>query len=607
MRIALTLAVTGLVLVVFACSTPEAADTPDNDVEIARAAQIGDPVRLGIYDVSDLTVPIRSFPGEDINLVPGGGFGFGFGDSGSGPSIRLSNYVAPNLIFNPAGSDIRGLGGETGSLVNLDDVTAGLEDGSAEGYDVLVENDFLDPNRAPLSTFSIDVDTASMSNVRRILRGGDLPPAGAVRIEEMINYFSYDYPEPDGADPFSVTVEVAECPWAPSHRLVHVGLQGRRVKAEGLPARNLVFLLDVSGSMDQPQKLPLVVSAMKLLVNQLGSDDHVGIVVYAGASGVALEPTRGDDRQTILAALDALQAGGSTNGGEGIQAAYDLARRNFEPDSINRVILATDGDFNVGTTDRGDLEKLIESQRDDGIFLTVLGVGTGDIRDSRMEMLADKGNGNYAYLDTPAEARKVLVLEAGATLVTIAKDVKIQVEWNPDRVGSYRLIGYENRVMADRDFNDDTKDAGEIGAGHSVTALYEITGPGERPVEADPLQYQDVPAPGPAANPDALMTLKLRYKMPMGIESSLLTREVLDPGNVAVAATSEDYRFSAAVAAFGLLLRDSKHRGDTGTPLIRDLAHGALGQDPLGHRRAFLDLVRDLEALHVAQAVPDSK
>jgi len=429
-----------------------------------------------------------------------------------------------------------------------------------------------------------------------------MPPKGAVRIEEMINYFSYDYPEPTGDAPFSVTTEVADCPWAPGHRLVHVGIQGKRMTADEIPARNLVFLLDVSGSMNSPNKLTLVKAAMTLLVSQLRGIDRVGIVVYAGASGVVLEPTSGANTQAILGALDRLQAGGGTNGGAGIRLAYDLAKRHFDAEKINRVILATDGDFNVGTTSRDELHELIAAQRKTGIFLTVLGVGTGNIKDSQMEMLADKGNGNYAYLDTLAEAKKVLVTEAGGTLVTIAKDVKIQVEFNPDKVGAYRLIGYDNRVLAARDFNDDTKDAGEIGAGHSVTAIYEIAGPEDRKNLVDPLKYQKPYVPGDRNYPegnwgDEVLTAKIRYKKPDGEKSMLLSYPLKDPGQVSFGTASRDFQFSAAVAAFGLLLSDSKHKGQASYGMVEELIHATQGEDAFGYRAELLGLVRKAGAL----------
>ncbi|HYH86873.1 MAG TPA: VWA domain-containing protein, partial [Pyrinomonadaceae bacterium] len=369
------------------------------------------------------------------------------------------------------------------------------EAGGAEAYAKIDENPFLEAARAPLSTFSIDVDTASYSNTRRFLTEGRLPPKDAVRIEELVNYFSYDYPQPAGSAPFSVTTEVAECPWNAKHKLVHIGLQGKRVSNEDMPPANLVFLLDVSGSMNAPDKLPLVKSALRMLTGQLGARDRVAIVVYAGSSGLVLDSTPGDRKGEIVGALERLQAGGSTNGGDGIQLAYRVAQDNFIQGGTNRVILATDGDFNVGVTGDDALVRLIEEKRRGGVFLSVFGFGTGNLNDSMMEKLADKGNGNYAYIDGDAEARKALGEQVGGTLVTIAKDVKIQVEFNPRLVAGYRLIGYENRLLADRDFNDDTKDAGEIGAGHTVTALYEIVPAGQK-VEnpgIDELKYAQTP------------------------------------------------------------------------------------------------------------------
>ena len=351
---------------------------------------------------------------------------------------------------------------------------------NTEEYGRITENDFLEAVNHPLSTFSIDVDTASYSNVRRFLNQGQLPPADAVRIEELINYFKYDYPQPEGDHPFSITTELATCPWEPAHKLIHIGLQGKRIPLANAPANNLVFLIDTSGSMDEPDKLPLLKSAFKLLTDQLREQDHVAIVVYAGAAGLVLPATSGSDKKTILSAIDKLEAGGSTAGGAGINLAYEVARRSFIPTANNRVILATDGDFNVGVSSDGELLRLIERERESGVFLTVLGFGTGNIKDSKMELLADQGNANYAYVDTIREARKVLVSELGGTLNTIAKDVKIQVEFNPANVQAYRLIGYENRLMRAEEFNDDKKDAGELGAGHSVTALYEIIPVGAR-------------------------------------------------------------------------------------------------------------------------------
>ncbi len=399
---------------------------------------------------------------------------------------------------------------------------------NTEAYDKIDENKFRRVSDDPLSTFSIDVDTASYSNVRRFLNQGTLPPADAVRVEELINYFRFTYKNPDGKAPFSVTTEVAECPWNPRHRLALIGLQARRLDAERTPPRNLVFLLDVSGSMATPDKLPLVKTAMRMLADTLRPEDRVALVVYAGASGLVLPSTSGERKAEIQKAIADLEPGGSTNGASGIQLAYNIASQAFIKDGINRVILATDGDFNVGVTSQGELIRLIEEKRDKGIFLSVLGVGTGNLKDSTMEKLADRGNGNYSYLDSLHEARRVLIAEAGSTLVTVAKDVKIQVEFNPRAVGAYKLIGYENRILAHQDFNDDKKDAGEIGAGHTVTALYEIIPPGQ-PIDGgsiDPLKYQDRPKVSDAARTDELMTVKLRYKQPDGDTSQLISTAV---------------------------------------------------------------------------------
>jgi Ca-activated chloride channel homolog len=464
-----------------------------------------------------------------------------------------------------------------------------------ERYDALAENPFLSPLDEPRSTFSIDVDTASYSNVRRLLSEGVLPPRGAVRIEEMINYFDYSDPMPVGDRPFTVSTELSQAPWRTEHLLLRVSLQAAEIPDADVPPRNLVFLLDVSGSMESPDKLPLVKRALRGLTERMRAEDRVAIVVYAGASGLALPPTSGRDAGTILAALDRLEAGGSTNGGEGIALAYAMARQSFDPEAINRVILATDGDFNVGITSRSDLMDRIEREREGGVFLTVLGVGTGNLDDAGLEELADHGNGNYAYLDSVAEARKVLVAEAGSTLVTVAKDVKIQIEFNPKHVGAYRLIGYENRLLADRDFDDDAVDAGEIGAGHCVTALYEIV-PAGMEAEAEigrtaPLRYRDAPMPGASSGSDGgeLAFVRLRYKEPLGERSELLEHPV--PAlPTSLGDASEDLRFGSAVALFGMLLRDSDHAGSADYDLVRELAAGAVGADPRGQRGEFLHL-----------------
>ncbi|MDQ3282811.1 MAG: VWA domain-containing protein [Acidobacteriota bacterium] len=428
---------------------------------------------------------------------------------------------------------------------------------NTEEYGRFEENPFLRPAENPLSTFSIDVDRASYANVRRFLASGQKPPRDAVRIEEMVNYFTYDYAEPEGREPFSITTELSACPWNSRHKLMLVGLQGKRMKTRDLPPNNLVFLIDTSGSMQEPDKLPLVRQGLRLLVEQMRPIDRISIVAYAGSAGLVLPSTTGSEKGRILAAIDDLQAGGSTAGAEGIVLAYDVAKKNFSREGNNRVILATDGDFNVGVTSDGELERLIEQKRRDNIFLTVLGFGTGNIKDSKMELLADKGNGNYAYIDSLNEARKTLVHEMGGTLFTIAKDVKIQVEFNPAVVGAYRLIGYENRVMRSEDFNNDKKDAGELGAGHSVTALYEIAPPGEALAGGvDPLKYQNNTPRGTSGE---LATIKLRYKHPDADTSQLLSRVV---SNSASPVMSDNLRLASAVAELGMLLRNSEHKGD---------------------------------------------
>jgi Ca-activated chloride channel family protein len=457
-----------------------------------------------------------------------------------------------------------------------------------EGYDHVDENPFRRVSADPLSTFSIDVDTASYANMRRFLNAGAMPPAGAIRIEEMINYFRFDYPEPTGDAPFSITTELAVCPWNTKHRLALIGLQGREIAEADASPRNLVFLIDVSGSMMPPDKLPLVRTAMRMLTDVLTARDRVAIVVYAGASGLVLPSTPGDQKATVHRAIAELEAGGSTNGGAGITLAYRIAREHFIKGGVNRVVLATDGDFNVGVTSEDELVRLIEEERASGVFLSVLGVGTGNVQDSMMEKLADKGNGNYAYLDSLHEARKVLVREAGSTLVTIAKDVKIQVEFNPAAVSAYRLIGYENRMLKDEDFNDDRKDAGEIGAGHSVTALYEIV-PAGVDIDApsvDPLKYQTPAQPAPSASPDELVTVKLRYKAPDGDTSNLLSTTLRSEPRPMTA----NLGFASAVAEVGMLLRGSKHAGSAGfgTAVVR--ASKFRGGDNAGYRAEFIKL-----------------
>ena len=472
---------------------------------------------------------------------------------------------------------------------------------SREAYARLQENRAASVAQQPLSTFSIDVDTASYANVRRFLTAGRLPPPEAVRIEELVNYFRYDYPQPAGDAPLAVALEAAECPWHPGRRLVRIGLQGRDLDRRERPAGNLVFLVDVSGSMGDADKLPLVKQALAMLVEELGEHDRVAIVTYAGDAGLRLPGTSGDQKQRILAAIDGLSAGGSTHGSAGIRLAYEQARAHFIRGGVNRVILATDGDLNVGVTDTAALVDLVREQAAGGTFLTVLGVGGGNLQDDKLEGIADHGNGVYAYLDGVREARKVLVEQLTGSTITIAKDVKIQVEFNPAVVESYRLVGYENRVLAARDFRDDRKDAGDVGAGHSVTALYEVSLVDEAGGAAggEPLRYQPEVAPRPAAPAGVgreLLTVKLRWKRPDGDTSTLLEVPLADRGGAFDGASAE-LRFAAAVAAFGMVLRGSEERGGATLDLAARIAGAALGSDPGGYRAEFLDLVRRARSL----------
>ena len=464
-----------------------------------------------------------------------------------------------------------------------------------EEYGYWLENDYQSPKNTPLSTFSIDVDKASYANIRRFIEQGQKPPAGAVRIEEMVNYFDYNYPQPQGEHPLSIISEMGTCPWNQEHLLLHIGLQGKKIDMSKAPRNNLVFLLDVSGSMNQDNKLPLVKQAFKLLVNNLREEDRVAIVVYAGAAGMVLPPTSGSNKAAIIEALDKLEAGGSTAGGEGIKQAYKIAKENFLKEGNNRVILASDGDFNVGVSSESELVRLIESKRSDGIFLSVLGFGLGNYKDSKMEMLADKGNGNYAYIDNFEEAKKVFGKEMGGTLYTIAKDVKLQLEFNPKYVESYRLIGYENRIMAAEDFNDDKKDAGELGSGHTVTALYEIIPKGIKKGDnemnsVDPLRYQQTKTTS-KSNSEEFVFVKLRYKKPNS-DNSILLEKTIDNQSLRLENTSNNFRFSAAVAAFGQLLRTSKYQGDFNPKKIMALAEGSFDRDTEGYRAGFVKLIQ---------------
>ncbi|WP_289291076.1 MULTISPECIES: von Willebrand factor type A domain-containing protein [Bacteroides] len=472
-------------------------------------------------------------------------------------------------------------------------------DMSTEEYKNIEENGFKKVNENPLSTFSIDVDAASYSNMRRYLNRGELPPADAIRTEELINYFSYNYPQPTSKDPVKITTEVGSCPWNKNHRLVRIGLKAKEIPTEKLPVSNLVFLIDVSGSMYGPQRLGLVQSSLKLLVNNLRDADRVAIVVYSGSAGERLPSTSGSDKQKIREAIDELTAGGSTAGGEGIKLAYKIAKKNFVKGGNNRIILCTDGDFNVGLSSNEGLENLIEQERKSGVYLTVLGYGMGNYKDSKMQILAEKGNGNHAYIDNLQEANRVLVNEFGATMHTVAKDVKLQIEFNPSQVQTYRLIGYESRLLKDEDFNNDAKDAGEMGAGHTVTAFYEVVPVGVESNfvnKVDDLKYQKKvkPALQPATGSKELLTVKLRYKAPDEDISKKLELPLVDnKGNN----VSSDFRFAAAVAMFGQLLRDSDFKGDATYAQVIAMAKTALDNDGKGYRREFLRLVETADGL----------
>jgi Ca-activated chloride channel family protein len=543
----------------------------------------------------------------------GGGGGAGGGGGGGGRGLGL--YVGENASVEQIGP--RNMGEEyrlieptLGRQKMLGDIPLenrfyrsvdSRQTGTAT-YPHLVENSFLTALNHPLSTFSIDVDTASYANVRRFLNSGQLPPHDAVRLEEMVNYFKYNYPQPRGEDPFAANIEIAGCPWNAEHRLVRIGLKGREIAQDKRPPSNFVFLIDVSGSMQPPERLPLIKQALRQLVKKMTENDRVAIVVYASDAGIKLESTSCAQKEKILQAIDELGAGGSTAGAAGIQAAYDVAQENFIKGGVNRVLLCTDGDFNVGMTDQSQLVKMIQDKAKSGISLTTLGVGTDNYKDALMQKLADKGNGNYAYLDSLEEAQKVLIDQMSGTLVTIAKDVKIQVEFNPARVGAYRLIGYEKRMLRKEDFNNDAKDAGEIGAGHTVTALYEIVPVGGeiRGGSVDDLKYQHPAEEKPeryvSDGSRELLTLKLRYKQPDGDKSRLLEFPVTDNGR-RFANASTDFKFAAAVAEFGMLLRDSEFAGNSSYGAVLELAGEAKGTDAEGYRSEFLTLVKTAQRL----------
>ena len=468
------------------------------------------------------------------------------------------------------------------------------ENFNTESYDKITENAFVSTLKNPLSTFSIDVDKASYANIRRFLNNSELPPQDAIRIEEMINYFNYSYPLPQDDKPFSVNLEIASCPWNVKHQLVSIGLKGKEIEMGKVPASNLVFLLDVSGSMGQANRLPLLKSSLKILIEKLRAKDRVAIVVYAGAAGVVLPSTSCNNKKTIINAFENLRAGGSTAGGEGIKLAYKIAKENFINNGNNRIILATDGDFNIGESSDAAMERLIEKKRKEGVFLTVLGFGMGNYKDSKMEKLSNAGNGNYAYIDNILEAKKTLGKEFFGTIFTIAKDVKIQIEFNPNKIKGYRLIGYENRMLNNEDFNDDKKDAGEIGAGHTVTAFYELipANSDENITSVDKLEYQKTKV----VKSNDLMTLKLRYKEPTGTVSKLIKQKITYK-DIKNDNTSQNFKWAASVTEFGLILRNSKYKGSASFKNVLKLANASKGNDTDGYRDEFISLIKTAELL----------
>jgi Ca-activated chloride channel homolog len=545
-----------------------------------------DGINAGKYKLKCSFVGYENFETSNIEI---------FADSIVQKNIGMeasSEVLEDVVVVNASGINRKG---RTRGSRSYKSVYLPYQDYSTEDYDEINDNRFLSPVYNPLSTFSIDVDMASYSNVRRFLNKGQLPPADAVRTEELINYFTYDYAAPKPGTPVEINTEVASCPWNQQHQLALIGIQAEKIETADLPPSNLVFLLDVSGSMSDDNKLPLLKKSMKLLVNNLGENDKVSIVVYAGAAGIVLKPTNGNNKEKILQAIENLSAGGSTAGGQGIQLAYETAEKQFITNGNNRVILATDGDFNVGISDDKELIKLIEKERESGIYLTVLGFGEGNLKDSKMEKLADHGNGNYAYIDNLLEAQKTLVTEMGATLLTVAKDVKIQVEFNPEKVQAYRLIGYENRLMESEDFNNDLKDAGEIGSGKSVTALYEIIPAGITSDfeigSIDSLKYQRVKIKDKTEFSDELMTVKVRYKNPKESKSLLIVKAVKS-NNSDFSEASDNLQFAASVAEFGMLLRDSEFKQESTFDQLIEISQASRGEDVEGYRSEFIRLVK---------------
>jgi len=582
-----TIAVLNILTVfAFSCSTPEKAEiaevreTKPEETQIVEEIEIpkelekkvienGDEKRTG----SKTKIPLKTTMAA--GQINGNG---GIGVSGTGMGGGSSAYGTVS------GYARRALNGR----VAMSPVFYAQ---NTEQYESPDENGWKSAKTEPLSTFSVDVDTASYSNIRRFLINHELPPADAVRIEEMINYFTYNYPQPSNGDPVKISTELTSCPWKSEHRILKIGIKGKEIDLKKAPPSNLVFLIDVSGSMQSYNKLPLLKQSFKMLVNNLRDEDLVSIAVYAGAAGTILEPTKGSEKEKIISAIENLYAGGSTAGAQGIQLAYKLAEKNFIKGGNNRVVLATDGDFNVGISDDKELVKLIEEEKEKGVFLTVLGYGMGNYKDAKMEKLADKGNGNFAYIDNLLEAKKVLVNEMSGTLFTIAKDVKIQIEFNPAAVSGYRLIGYENRMLKKEDFNNDKKDAGEIGAGHTVTALYEIIpANADVPPIVDELKYQKV-EPAENLSPDETATVKVRFKKPDGDKSMLIKKTVKTDSFIDFEKTSADTRFAVSVAAAGMILKKSKEVEKLSWDFVVSSAKNSKGNDEHGYRAEFINLI----------------
>ncbi len=547
--------------------------------------------RLGGIILSSIFIiscGIRNNPKEDIST-----------NIEEDHAISSMQFSPPVIAEDEASYDKKILSQEELSEVNFLVQSTSYDNENNEGYAPFAENNFMMAQAIPLSTFSVDVDAASYSNVRRHINRGQMPPKDAIRTEELINYFSYNYPQPYGNDPVKITTEVGSCPWNEKHRLVRIGLKAKEIPSDNLPASNFVFLIDVSGSMYGATRLDLVKSSLKLLVNNLREKDRVAIVVYSGAAGEALSSTPGSDKQKIREALDNLTAGGSTAGGQGIKLAYKIATQNFIKGGNNRIILCTDGDFNVGVSSNSGLKELIEKERQSGVFLSILGYGMGNYKDDKMQTLSQAGNGNHAYIDNMQEANKVLVNEFGATMYAVAKDVKLQIEFNPSKVQAYRLIGYETRLLNKEDFNDDTKDAGEMGAGHTVTAFYEVVPVGVKSNvigSVDQLKYQKNETKKVSSfnpSPD-LLTVKLRYKQPDGDTSKKIEMPLIDNNRNDV---SEDFRFASAVAMYGQLLYNSQFKGNSSYDKVLAIAKTGLENDQQGYRREFIRMVETTKGL----------